>query len=103
MRNHLGSSNKGLSYLWAMALNYMTKRRGRFLTFVIIFCLAWLRGICSQTHTAIISAVSVIGFEESDKLWDFGISPVSTSLFVCWGKTNLRRPLGSLQRHRIVT
>ena len=100
MRNHLGSSNKGLSYLWAMALNYMTKRRGRFLTFVIIFCLAWLRGI---SPTAIISAVSVIGFGESDKLWDFGISPVSTSLFVCWGKTNLRRPLGTLQRHLIVT
>lgn len=39
MRDHFErSSNKGgLSYLWAVALNYMTKRRGRFLTFVITF------------------------------------------------------------------
>jgi hypothetical protein len=34
MRNHSErGSNKGKSYLWAVALNYMTKRRGRFFDF----------------------------------------------------------------------
>jgi hypothetical protein len=39
-----------------------------------------------------ISAVSVIGFAEHDKL--FGIRE-GQSLFVGLGKTNLRRPLGA--------
>jgi len=73
--------------------------RGRFLAFVIIFCLAWLRGICSQTRTATRSAVSVIGFGGCDKLWFPALVLFSQSLFVGWGKTNLRRPLGTLQRH----
>ena len=56
--------------------------RGRFLAFVIIFCLAWLRGICTQTRSVPISAVSVIGFGGCDKLWSPALVLFSQSLFV---------------------